>query len=324
MAKRNVEVRLRPFTANDIPHKIAWVHDPKVNRFLHFELPLTEARVLNWLERRDAENRHDFVIETTAGQPIGTVGIENLDWHHRRGEVYICIGVPDFWGTTATQNSSRQVLDYGFLQLGLNRLFIMTENLAAVGHYQKEGLNIEGNLRHFYVHDGYPRDGIIMGAVAQNYFAFRAATRCTEGERVDGRQLYIDVVQAYAFPSSGQSVSAASTVDWAEVQSDASFEVPLATLQRARSERRRGKCGELSIKPTHHVAWEPLLSALKAAAPELDSEQGSGAFESVESLCQLVEQADASKPLTPALWQAVYRALHVSLARRVSAPALVV
>lgn len=316
MGKRHVEVRLRPFTAEHIPHKIAWVHDPKINRFLHFELPLTEAQILDWLERRDAEDRHDLVMETLEGRPIGTLGIENLSWQHRRGEAYICIGEPEFWGTTAGQHGTRQLLDYAFLQLGLNRLFIMTENLAAVGHYLKAGLRIEGTLRHFYIRDGVPQDGLIMGTVAQDYLVQRSKMVRSDGGADADFQLYMDVLQAYAFPAQGRNASSEAVVDRAELESDGALRAPLAMLRRARRERRRGRCGELAMVPTGHRAWEPLLSALTAAAPDLESEHGSGELEPVENLCRLAEQSDVSASLTPALWQAVYRALHTALTRR--------
>lgn len=171
MKKKNIPIRLRKFEERDIVRKIAWVHDPRINRFLHHELPLTENKIRKWLRNMEKENRHDLVIETLEGKAIGTIGLENLNEQHRMGEYYICIGNPEYFGTSVSSNAVRLLMDYAFLQLGLNKVYGVTEtgNVKSMALMANFGFKYEGVLRQNYMTVAGPRDGMCLSFLANDY-----------------------------------------------------------------------------------------------------------------------------------------------------------
>ncbi len=316
MKKTDVAVRLRMFTEEDIPRKIAWAHDPRINRFLHHDLPLTEEKVRVWLEQMAADDRHDLVIETLAGDAIGTIGLENVDRQHRRGEYYICIGDPAYHGTSASSNAVHILLGYAFLQLGLYKVYGVTEtgNIGSMALMAQLGFQHEGNLRQEYLTATGPRDGLRMCLLAADYLA-RRDREASGASDTGALGLYEQVIEDVSRPDPAFFPPPARDAppDLAErLRRRPDLGEVLQTLEVAGRERRDGECGEVPIEPRADDSWLELLRLLGSLS-RLPAEPGR-----VLDLARDVSRATAAShrlaPLTPALWQAVYAVLWASLA----------
>lgn len=199
--KQTARVRLRKFRVEDIARKIAWVHDPRINQRLHHQLPLTEDKIRHWLDCMEAEDRHDLIVETDAGEAIGLIGLERLNRQHRQAEFYITIGEPRYFGFSGSQ-ATRLLLDYAFLQLGLNKVWTKTEttNTAAIVLCTRLRFQFEGILRQEYIGQGPPRDAVRLSILASEYLSLPGLTPTAiepadlEDIGVDPQLLYQQVI----------------------------------------------------------------------------------------------------------------------------------
>lgn len=82
------------------------------------------------------------------GTLIGTVSLMSFCTNHSRGELGYWIG-KHYWGQGYCTEAVRELVRFGFEQLGLHRIFgqHMSRNVASGRVMQKIGLKHEGRLR---------------------------------------------------------------------------------------------------------------------------------------------------------------------------------
>ena len=166
-----MSISIRPFCKGDIPYKIAWVNDCENNKYLHYELPLEEEKTEKWYEGiRKRTDRFDATI-LSDGMPIGIIGLLNIDRVSQKAEYYILIGDHRKKRNGAATEASRLILKYGFLTLGLNRIYLFTEvkNTPAQGLFEKLGFIREGVLREDIRSHGQYADRIVYGILREEW-----------------------------------------------------------------------------------------------------------------------------------------------------------
>ncbi len=89
------------------------------------------------------------------GKLIGTCGYCKWDKQHRRAEMGYDLW-PDYWGQGLMPEALRALLQYGFQEMGLNRVEATThtENRRSQRVLEKLGFQREGLLREYYRRDG--------------------------------------------------------------------------------------------------------------------------------------------------------------------------
>jgi RimJ/RimL family protein N-acetyltransferase len=95
-------------------------------------------------------SRVDFSIRTkTTNEYIGFCGLINVDRTVKKAELYIVIGKKSEQGKGIGTEAYLLTTNYGFLELGLNRIygFQNTDNIAALKAVKKIGWELEGRLR---------------------------------------------------------------------------------------------------------------------------------------------------------------------------------
>lgn len=142
------EVSIREFRLEDVENKVRWINDPEVNRYLHYEIPLSVEKTRAWFFRKDNESRRDCVIEYR-DKPVGLIGLLAIDMVNQKAEYYISIGEPACFGRGIGTTASRLILQYGFQELGLNKIYLNVDadNEAACRMYDKLGFVREGLFR---------------------------------------------------------------------------------------------------------------------------------------------------------------------------------
>ena len=166
-----MEIKLRPFTRADIPDKIRWINDPRVNRYLHYELPLEREKTERWFDSvKDRTDRYDAVIEAE-GRACGTIGLLSIDRKSGKAELYVALGEPELGGRGIASKACRLLLDYAFEVLDLNRvyLFTETENLPAQRLFERIGFRKEGCLRQEILSHGVLADRFVYGILREEH-----------------------------------------------------------------------------------------------------------------------------------------------------------
>lgn len=115
--------------------------------------PYTMDHALAWIDtqRREAVRRRstNFAVRVSSGGPlVGCVGLRDIDPEHLQAELGFWIG-REWWGSGYATEAAREVVRFGFEELGLNRIYAhhMARNPAAGEVLRRIGMQQEGVLR---------------------------------------------------------------------------------------------------------------------------------------------------------------------------------
>lgn len=166
-----MNISIRRFAEQDIQCKVRWVNDERNNKYLHYDLPLSEDGTLEWfMSIKDRTDRADFTI-ICEGEPAGVIGLLNIDSKNRKAEYYILVGEDKFRGKGVAYQASKQLLRFAYETLKLNKIYLYTEveNKPAQRLFEKLGFVIEGLLKEDLIYNGRKIDRYIYGLTLDNY-----------------------------------------------------------------------------------------------------------------------------------------------------------
>jgi [ribosomal protein S5]-alanine N-acetyltransferase len=152
----NSSMLLRPFIAKDADAMYHnWCTDSEVTRFLtwfpHQNLDETRSILQSWLHSYRRPDFYHWAIELKEiSQPIGSIGVVNVNENNEMAELGYCIG-RDWWGKGIVVSALKLIIPYLFNTVGFERLQAthFKENIASGRVMQKAGMKHEGTLRHF-------------------------------------------------------------------------------------------------------------------------------------------------------------------------------
>ena len=140
---------LRPFTLADAPdvQRLAGAYEVALNT-LAIPHPYPDGLAEQWIARHQADWDEDKLVHVAIddGQLAGAMVL--VLQSDRLAEIGYWIGVP-FWGRGYASEAGREVMRYGFEELGLHRIFAgaFARNTASTRVLQKIGMTYEGTLR---------------------------------------------------------------------------------------------------------------------------------------------------------------------------------
>lgn len=146
---------LRPFCRADIPVWTQWFNDPAVTHYLNKgTAPNTEEMQTEFFEKisRSKTDVQYAIVHRSDQHLVGTVGIHEISWIHRRGKVSVVVGNRSYWGKGVASEAIRVMTLHGFTKLGLNKLFagVWEGNLGCQKAFEKNGYVVEGNLKEMF------------------------------------------------------------------------------------------------------------------------------------------------------------------------------
>lgn len=164
-------VTIREFSREDIPKKVEWINNPENNQFLHYDIPIEVEKTEKWYDSvRGRTDRYDAVIEAD-GVPCGTIGLLSIDQKNKKAEYYIAMGETSLKGKGISTKASKLILEYGFNELKLNRIYLFTEveNVPAQKLFEKVGFVKEGCIRADISSHGRFVDRFVYGIICDEY-----------------------------------------------------------------------------------------------------------------------------------------------------------
>lgn len=166
-----MDVKIRPFEDPDIPYKVIWINDIKNNRYLHYDLPLTESNTRVWYEKLKEKTDRLDCTRVVDGLPVGLIGLLNIDYINKKAEYYVCIGDGKFKGKGIAVFASDLLIKESIKRYGLNRIYLFTEvdNTGAQKLFEKIGFIKEGLLKEDLIYCGRKIDRYIYGLNLKEY-----------------------------------------------------------------------------------------------------------------------------------------------------------
>lgn len=155
---------LRAPQLSDAVHIYHLARDRRVSEMLlNMPHPYERYEAEAWVERARARIESGdglplVILRRADGQLIGSVGLWP-NYLHRRAELGYWLGV-DYWGRGYMSEAVQALIDFGFAELGLNRIFAtyFTNNPASQRVMLKCGMTFEGIQRQAVIKWGEARD----------------------------------------------------------------------------------------------------------------------------------------------------------------------
>ena len=166
---------LRPLKVDDAEAMFMnWANDPEVTRYLmwhpHQSVEVTRTTLEKWQEEYLDASIYNWGIEYLPDNTIiGTISINDVDGTNHRAYIGYCIGQA-WWGRGIVTEALRVVLDFGFREIGFQRLaaFHAVSNAASGRVMEKAGMQREGILRQYMLgKDGKYADCALWAAVRE-------------------------------------------------------------------------------------------------------------------------------------------------------------
>jgi RimJ/RimL family protein N-acetyltransferase len=148
-------------------------NDPEIGELVRATArTYTPAEMEAWVERhRQARDEAFFVIADETDTAIGHVALYQLDPVNRSAEFGILLGAKGVWGRGIGTKATRFMIEHGFDELGLRRIYldVLETNARARSIYEKLGFNVEGRLRQHQFKNGAFVDVLVMGLFPDEY-----------------------------------------------------------------------------------------------------------------------------------------------------------
>ncbi|MEC2159426.1 GNAT family N-acetyltransferase [Virgibacillus halodenitrificans] len=169
-------VKLRELLLNDAEDRYQWCLDKEVTKHLNMPEkypPFSKEETLNWIEMCiDKTNGYEQkAILDESGKHIGWVDLKNIDKLNKHAELGIAIGDKNYWGKGYGLAAMKEMLEFGFSQLGLNKIWLRVEvdNEKAIKSYERMGYVEEGILRQDRLRKGVFVDRLRMSILKDEY-----------------------------------------------------------------------------------------------------------------------------------------------------------
>jgi RimJ/RimL family protein N-acetyltransferase len=175
MLKGN-KVTLRPVKRSDITHFLKWFNDPEIIQYLGAYLPMTEMAEEKFIEELGARAQTQVLliieaIEGGSNKPVGNCALNGINSKDHAAMFGIGIGEKDYWGKGYGTEAARLLVNYGFGQLNLHRIFstALAYNERSLRLHRKVGFKEEGRARQAMFKNGQYHDLVHFGMLREEW-----------------------------------------------------------------------------------------------------------------------------------------------------------
>lgn len=153
-----MEIVPKRFSKNDIPIRVNWINDSRINQTMFFDLPASIENTEKWYANNiNSKSRIDFSFFDKDGDLIAMGGFTSISDEHKNAEYYVMVN-PNLQGQGIGKKVSIWMYNYAFSKLNLHKIYLYTndDNISAYSIYEKAGFKLEGVLReHKWKNDKY-------------------------------------------------------------------------------------------------------------------------------------------------------------------------
>ena len=162
-------VGLRAIEKQDLSQLLVWRNRPEYRRyFREYRETGTDDQNI-WYEKKvlqDPSTRMFAIVELDSGRLLGACGLCYIDWVNRTADFSIYIGVDDLYiDTKFAPDSGKVMIDYGFDELGLHRIWseIYDSDESKKILFNTLGFQLDGRHRVTHWGEGKWHDSLFYG-----------------------------------------------------------------------------------------------------------------------------------------------------------------
>ncbi|MBU0666745.1 MAG: GNAT family protein [Nanoarchaeota archaeon] len=131
----------------------------------------SKKSVENEIKKHDDSEKVYVVCLKNSEEVIGNAGIEDIDYHDKRGEIFFLIGKKECHGKGYGTIIAQLLLDIAFKEMGLNSLFATAtaENIASIKTLERVGFKKIGVRREYNYINGKFMDEVLFDIIRKDY-----------------------------------------------------------------------------------------------------------------------------------------------------------
>jgi RimJ/RimL family protein N-acetyltransferase len=172
MLKGN-KVYLKLIEKEGLGKRVEWINDPDIQKTLNYDYPTSLARTESWFYKVVMDlTRRDFeVYDIENDKYIGFAGLMDIKYPVMKAEFYAVIGDKTYWRGGYGTEVYKILVDYGFKELGLNKIygFQLLHNEGAHRVIEKLGWKRDGLLRQDLYSHGKIVDRYIVSILREDW-----------------------------------------------------------------------------------------------------------------------------------------------------------
>ncbi|MCB9261659.1 MAG: GNAT family N-acetyltransferase [Flavobacteriales bacterium] len=158
-------VKLRKFSENDLERLVLLANNPKIANNLtdKFPYPYTEEAGKWFINFALEHPGHNIFAIEVDGEYAGSIGIHPLDDVFKlSAEIGYWVG-EEYWGKGVATEAVRQIVEFGFQNLEINRIFARpyVTNKASQRVLEKSGFKLEARFEKTIIKNGIIQDELV-------------------------------------------------------------------------------------------------------------------------------------------------------------------
>jgi len=166
-------IYLRPLEPAQDNHLYStWMNDEEIRRYFSI-YPTSDTRGEERLELLYKDGKHIIfgVALNENNRLIGLVGLKDINYINQNAEFYIIIGDRSAWGKGYGTEATKLMIQYGFMELNLNRIQTqsMEDNIGGWRADEKAGFKYEATLREVILRFGKYNDVLVYSLLKSEY-----------------------------------------------------------------------------------------------------------------------------------------------------------
>lgn len=153
LSSKNIYLRL--LEKGDLPSRVEWFNNKEISKYLVSDYPVSLAKTEAWFSKTvlDSTKVHFSIVDSKKNKLIGMTGLLQVCTKHRNAQMYITIGDESYHGKKLPDEIIPLVLNYAFIELNLNKVYLWTIPCNARGRkvYERNGFVKEAEMHeHMY------------------------------------------------------------------------------------------------------------------------------------------------------------------------------
>lgn len=129
---------------------LGWINKPRMMKLLdrRKKVSIAEHRKYTAGLKKKSSQKFFGAYESETQKFLGICALKNIEKRDKKAELYICLNDHRGKGNGFGKEVTRKLLDYGFIRLKLNRIYLYTPsfNHRAIRCYESVGFIEEGRL----------------------------------------------------------------------------------------------------------------------------------------------------------------------------------